>query len=365
MSKKSERISNIVTVNHDTMLEIIRKCIETRRPHMKVGRPGIGKSELDQQIVEEMKIKSIVAHPVVHDPSNYSGLPWVVDNITEDGKTTKVAEFLPIGFLRDLIYSKDILYVRLEDFGQSAPSTQAAAMQLTLERKLDNKPIGPNVVFGINTNRRQDKAAVTGILEPIKSRMLGGIYHLEVDVEGWCKWAHRKGLPAWLIGAIRYRPNFLTDWEPTNDIIGSPCPRTIAACGEVVNEKWPEHLWFDVFTGIAGQGFAGEVLGFYKIYKELPDVKKIIENPEKGIIPQDPTVEWAICAALANYANKKNLGNIIKYFERWYDHKNFENGIAHAEYVLAFFKDTLARHPELAGHSTYHKWAEKYAPKYN
>ena len=61
-------------------------------------------------------------------------------------------------------------YSFLDDLGQAPMSVQAAAMQLILARRINGFKISDKVIFMAATNRREDKAGVTGILEPVKSR---------------------------------------------------------------------------------------------------------------------------------------------------------------------------------------------------
>ena len=80
------------------------------------------------------------------------------------------AEFLPFGDLRALIQAdKDTVFF-LDDLGQAPPTVQAAAMQLILARRINGHHVSDSVTFIAATNRKQDKAGVSGILEPVKSR---------------------------------------------------------------------------------------------------------------------------------------------------------------------------------------------------
>ncbi len=58
----------------------------------------------------------------------------------------------------------------IDDLGQATPAVQAAAMQLILARTLNGHRVSDHVVFIAATNRRTDRAGVSGILEPVKSR---------------------------------------------------------------------------------------------------------------------------------------------------------------------------------------------------
>jgi len=208
-----------ITVSPGQLYESLLFSLKHRFNLLIVGAPGIGKTEIVNQACGEAGMKMIVSHPVVSDPTDYKGLPFVVDGDR--------AEFLAFGDLRQLIDAKKPSVFFLDDLGQAPPSVQAAAMQLLLARKINSHQVSDHVRFIAATNRRQDKAGVQGVLEPVKSRF-ASILHLETDHEDWVKWALEKDLPTELIAFIRFRPELLHDFKPSNDMINSPCPRTVA-----------------------------------------------------------------------------------------------------------------------------------------
>jgi hypothetical protein len=358
--KKDIQNGNILDIDPETLMRIMEWNLinDPKRASMLVGRPGIGKTDMCHQLIERLECHGIICHPAVHDQTNYSGLPWMVTGQTNSNSKMKArAEFIPIGFLRDIIDAEEQTIVVFDDFGQALPGTQAAGAQLFLERKLDNVPISPYVSFILCTNRRKDKSGVSGIYEMIKSRMLSGIFTIEPTVEAWKKWAFIDKQPTWMIALMNFKPEFITDWEATSDLVNSPCPRTIAACGDKVKLGLPRDLWFAQFSAIAGQGFATEAINFYEIHESLEHPETIIKNPKKARIDTDPAVQWATCASLAAYSKKENFAAILKYFDRWFEGKEFEDGIPRREFALAYFKDATTRYPELKSTKDYVEWS--------
>jgi len=61
-----------------------------KRPVLIKGAPGIGKSDIMAQVAQEVNADLIIMHPVVSDPTDYKGLPGIVEG---------QAEFLPYGEL--------------------------------------------------------------------------------------------------------------------------------------------------------------------------------------------------------------------------------------------------------------------------
>ncbi|GAF99527.1 unnamed protein product, partial [marine sediment metagenome] len=76
---------------------ILLVAMSNGMPVLIKGAPGVGKSDIVARVAKELKMELILSHPVVSDPTDYKGLPGIVD-----GK----AEFLPFGDLRQLMEAK-------------------------------------------------------------------------------------------------------------------------------------------------------------------------------------------------------------------------------------------------------------------
>jgi len=219
------------------------------------GAPGVGKTDIVTWAAKKLKYELLIMHPVVDSPIDYKGLGTVVD-----GK----AVFLPYGDLERLINAGKPLVVFFDDLGQAPASVQSAVMQLLLARSLNGKHISKHVRFVSATNRREDKANVSGILEPVKSRF-ASIVELNVDVDDWILWAEKKEMPKALIHYIQWRPMMLLNFVATRDIENSPCPRTVANVGNMMNDKLPEALLYEAVKGAVRQAFAAEFTSFLRV----------------------------------------------------------------------------------------------------
>lgn len=283
--------------------DLLVTCIKAGLPVLIKGQPGVGKSDIVEQAAAECKADFILRHPVVEDPTDYKGAPAVLD-----GK----ADFLPFGDLRALMLAKKLTVCMIDDLGQAAPVVQAAAMQLILARRINGHKISDKVIFISATNRREDKAGVTSILEPVKSRF-ATIVQLDVNVDDWCEWALQHDVPPELVAFIRFRPQLLSDWKPTNDIVNGPCPRTVARMGQLyaAGVRTLEPL-----AGAVGQGFATEFLGFIRVWQSLPSIDGILIDPTSGNIPDSPAALYAIVSALSGRATAANADRIVRYARR-------------------------------------------------
>jgi hypothetical protein len=279
------------------------KCMKAGLPVLIKGSPGVGKSDIVAQVSDELEMDLFISHPVVSDPTDYKGLPGIVDG---------QAEFLPFGDLLKLIEAVKPTVAFLDDLGQAPACVQAAAMQLLLARRVNGHCISNKVVFVAATNRREDRAGVTGILEPVKSRF-ATILELTPDEGEWAEWAFAHDMPGKLIAFGHFRPGLLNSFKPTSDIINSPCPRTFANAGHLINAGIED---LETLSGAVGEGCAIEMTGFFKYWNELPNLDALIMNPDKAEVPKEPAALYAVVTGLVEKVTKQNVGRIFKYGAR-------------------------------------------------
>lgn len=279
-------------------------------PVLIKGAPGIGKSDVVQQVAEETSADMILSHPAVADPTDAKGLPWVAEGGDE-------ATFLPFGELAKACKATKRTYWFLDDLGQAPAAVQASFMQLMLARRVNGHVLPDCVTFVAATNRRTDRAGVTGILEPVKSRF-ASIVELEPDLDEWCVWAFepKRNIPPELIAFLRFRPEFFCKFEPSADLTNSPMPRTWAHAAKLLNLGLPADVITEVLGGAVGQGAAVELLAFIRLFREMPSIDAILIDPDSVRIPKEPSVLYAVTTALAMKANAKNFGRVARYAER-------------------------------------------------
>ncbi len=332
--------------------KILKIGIPQHRSFLIVGPPGIGKTHIVQQCAYDVGFECQIFHLQISDPTDIKGMPWIY--IPEES-STPTAEFIPFGDLRRLIETKVPTVAFLDDFGQAPPSVQAAAMQLLWGGKLNGHKIPDCVTWLSATNRREDRAAVTGILEPIKSRNYS-ILNLEADVEDWIAWAIKADVPTVIRTFLRFDPKLLCDFEPTADMRNSPLPRTWFYLGELVKDNYPPEVEQELYAGAVGEGPALEFLAYKKIFTKLPNPKTIVNDPFKEKVPDDPAVLYALTGALANLANDKNMENIVKYAGRLYDDKEFDDNMMRGEFATVLIRDCENINPEVMETTSYIQW---------
>lgn len=292
-------------------------AIVNRLPILITGAPGIGKSDIVAQAAIDSGAELILSHPAVADPTDAKGLPWVIDGH---------ATFLPFGELRRALEATSRTVWFLDDLGQASPAVQASFMQLLLARRVNGHTLSDHVTFVAATNRRTDRAGVSGILEPVKSRF-GSIVELTTDVDDWCRWAIDHDVPPELIAFIRFQPDHLCRFTANADLVNSPVPRTWAHVARILALGLPPGIQHTAIAGAIGDGAATEFTAFLRLYAELPSVDQILIDPDAVKMPTSPATLYALSGALAHRATQQNFARIARFVDRMLQDGRGEFGV--------------------------------------
>lgn len=308
-----------ITVTPKNVKTILSRCIAGRIPVMLTGAPGVGKSDIVAQAAEAAGADVILSHPAVSDPTDAKGLPWPDQ---ERGRAT----FLPFGDLaRALEATKPTVWF-LDDLGQATPAVQASFMQLLLARQVNDHALPDCVTFVAATNRRADRAGVQGILEPVKSRF-GTIVELQPSLDDWVEWAYQNDIPAEVIAFLRFKSTMLLDFNPTADMENSPCPRTWSHVAKLVQLGLPKGVELAAIAGAVGEGAATEFVSYLGMFRDLPDIDLLLDDPYGQPLPEELNVQFAVASSMAARASKENFGRVVKYALRLHENRQSEFGV--------------------------------------
>ena len=308
----------------------VATCIANHWALLVTGSPGIGKSDILAQGVADAGADSIVSHPVVSDPTDAKGLPWPAAD-------HESATFLPFGDLaRALAVTRPTAWV-LDDLGQATDTVQASFMQPLLTHRAGGRQLPEDLVFLAATNRRVDRAAVKGMIEPVKSRFLS-IIELVPDIDQWCAWALDHGICAEVVAFIRFRPELLDAFEPSADIVNSPIPRTWSHVSQLMSVELDPAIRAAAICGAVGDGAGSEFLAFLSLWAELPNIDQITIDPDSAAIPAQPGTLYAVCTALGRRVTAGNFPRIARYAERLTDAN-------HGEFAALLLRDCIRSEP--------------------
>jgi hypothetical protein len=293
------------------------KAILNKGRIILVGKPGLGKTALVKQARTEVStmlnqdIDMITLYGSISDPTDFKGYPAIIA-----GKGT----FVPFGDLEKIITANRLMILFMDDLGLSMPATQGAMMSL-LDKLKDN----PNVVVIGATNGRGDRANVSGLLEPVKSRF-DSIINMEFSMDDWIAdfaiGAVEAGtMPLELVAFNRFRPDLMYSVKPSADLVNGPCPRTVEALGKLMMMDLDTEDQYEAFSGAVGEAYTAELMGFLPVWKKLPSIAQILQDPVGAAIPDSTdksaaSIYFAITAALSKKCSDVNFERICKYAAR-------------------------------------------------
>lgn len=296
---------------------LLKAMVLKRHPLLITGMPGIGKTSVVYQVADELTQETatqydvVVEHPAVSDPTDYKGIPMLPLPGEDTGK------FVALGNLALILKATNPTIYFFDDLGQATPAVQAACMQLFLARHVNGHKIPDCVTFVGATNRRQDRAGVSGILEPVKSRFKS-IVEMAPDLNDSCAWMLKNGKSTKMVAFLRYRGTasdggLLAKFEPSADLTNSPLPRTWENASDVEELGLPEDIEAVALAGAVGPAAAQEYLAFRALYGSIVNIDHILADPTKAKIPTRPDQIYATVVGLAGRANVNNFDRIATY----------------------------------------------------
>lgn len=280
----------------------VNACFETTVPVWLWSAPGLGKSSLIHQIGAKRQWPVIDLRAVLMDPTDIRGLPF-----PDKGKRTVqwfTPEFLPTD-------GEGILF--LDELAQAPELVLNSFFQLVWDRRVGDYKLPPGWRIAAASNRQQDRAGAKRPNLGIMRRFLH--LDIEVDHEDWHTWAVSNNILPEVRSFLRFRPNFLHQFEPEK--LGDkeknfPCPSSWEVVSRLFSSL-PQSVRLESVRGVVGQAASLEFISYCNMYTQLPDLEMILTDPENATLPSEASVVYAIIGSLTERAKtaKQTVLNAI------------------------------------------------------
>ncbi|MGB1109506.1 MAG: AAA family ATPase [Gammaproteobacteria bacterium] len=270
-------------------------------PVMLWGPPGVGKSQMVQQIGEHHAVPVIDIRLSQMEPSDLRGIPfrsgtqveWAVPAILPDAERHGVS---------------GILF--LDEITSAPPSVSAAAYQLILDRRLGEYKVPDGWAIFAAGNRQGDRGVTYTMPSPLANRFS----HFEVDVnlDDWVAWAYANGMDERVIGFLRFRPELLFDFDPAHNPVAFPSPRSWEFAHRALQKFGSNReLMIGALQSCVGPAAGIELSAFVDNLDQMPDLDAILRGEEVPV-PKEIDLQYAVAASLVGRAIKAKGGDNAK-----------------------------------------------------
>jgi hypothetical protein len=318
-------MSDTRTVTSAQARKSLLKAFRVQRPLFLWGPPGIGKSELVENITTELGGLMIDLRLGQMEPTDIRGIPFYNKDI---GKM----DWAPPVELPDEEMAKDypIVVLFLDELNSAAPSVQSAAYQLILNRRIGKYRLPKNVVMVAAGNRESDKGVTYRMPTPLANRFLH--QEMKVDFASWQEWAVTHKVHKDVVGYLSFAKQDLYDFDSKSSSRAFATPRTWSFVSELLEEDdSDDNTLTNLIAGTVGEGLAVKFMAHRKISGRMPQPEDILNGKVTTLDVKEVSAMYSLVismcyelkAAVENKVESKKFHEMADNF-LGYMMKNFE-----------------------------------------
>lgn len=350
MAKNKEAINSVIALRPKLLVDTLEGLVwDIHRPVCLEGSPGLGKTSVFKQLAkrlgEKHKVKFgfVLKHLPTMQPEDF-GLP--LPNVDKTKIKFIVPDWFPTQAAVDAGLFPKYGILLMDDRNQAEAAHQKILANIVQERELHGEKLAEGWTVGSTGNRQSDRAGANKVLTHLRNRET--VLMFQPDLDEWCDWAYQNDIRPEVISFLRFRPNFLSDFDAQRED-GNPTPRAWAEGVSPILGRVPVASEYACVAGAVGEGAGSEFMAFLKIFRDLPDPDEIIKDPKRAPVPENQATKYALCGALSQRATYANFGNIIEYTHR-----------LEPEYSVITVMDAARRDKGFGSTTEFAKWAAKY-----
>jgi len=338
------------------------KAFKHKRPLFLWGPPGIGKSELVADIAKELGGYMIDLRLGQMEPTDIRGIPFY------NKEVGKMDWAEPIDLPDEELASQyPIVILFLDEMNSSAPSVQAAAYQLILNRRIGKYKLPENVVMVAAGNRESDKGVTYRMPTPLANRFIH--QEMKCDFASWQDWAVTHNIHKDIIGYLGSNKQDLYDFDPKSSSRAFATPRSWSFVSEILSDDdSDEETITNLISGTIGEGLAIKFNGHRKISGRMPKPEDILTGKVTTLDVKEVSAMYSLvismCYELKDAVEKKisdkEFHTMSDYFFA-YMMKNFETELVVMGARIALTVYNLPFQPtKLKNFDEFHKRFGKY-----
>jgi hypothetical protein len=281
-------MSDTRTVTSGQARKSLLKAFSKQRPVFLWGPPGIGKSELVAEITRELGGHMIDLRLGQMEPTDIRGIPFY----NKDSGKMDWAE--PVDLPTEELSSEyPVVVLFLDELNSAAPSVQAAAYQLILNRRVGKYVLPKNVVLVAAGNRESDKGVTYRMPTPLANRFVH--QEMRVDFPSWQEWAVNNGIHKDVVGYLSFAKQDLYDFDPKSASRSFATPRSWTFVSQFLEEEdSDEDTLMNLIAGTVGEGLAVKFMSHRKIAGRMPKPEDILAGKVKDLDVKEVSAMYSL-----------------------------------------------------------------------
>ena len=345
MNTRSVSIAQAVKLLSALYVAAIQKCVSFKElpAVMLWGPPGVGKSQGIRQMADTLrketgkKVSITDVRLLLFNPVDLRGIP------AANADRTLAVWLRPKIF--DLNPSKEYINILfLDEITACPPSVQAAAYQLTLDRKVGEHALPDNTIVICAGTRTNDRSVAYNMPRALANRLC----HLEIvsDSDRWLEWAVKQSLHPYIVGFVSFHREHLMRFAADNDDLAFATPRSWEMVSSILKLNDNVAQVFDMVSGCIGQGVALEFLTYSRVFATLPDIATIFAGRSPSA-PCGSDALYALCSSMTKYADEllhgdRKINNTGSVEQCVSNAAEYANKKLPPEFAVLFLKNLLA-----------------------
>jgi len=300
MANKTAETTRVVTLAEARTA--LKHAFTKTRPVMLWGPPGIGKSDIVRQVAEETGREVVDIRLTLYDPTDLKGFPYF------DEKTKTMAWAPPMELPTD---PKSNAIILLDELNSAAPSVQAAAYQLVLDRKIGTYKLPKGVDIIAAGNRDSDRGVTYRMPTPLANRFTHLTLTANADV--WLDYAVKNQLHSDVVGYIGFAKQDLYDFDPRSNSIAFATPRSWKFTSDLLQDSdgLPESTITDLVAGTIGEGLAVKFMSHRKYAASLPNAGEVLDGKVSELTVKEVSAMYSLIISLC-YELKERQTKLAK-----------------------------------------------------
>ena len=280
------------TVGPKNAKKSLRKAFKNKRPVFLWGPPGIGKSDVIKQLGLELDAHVIDVRLSLWEPTDIKGIPYFDSN-------SNTMVWAPPSELPSKEFAKNHKQIILfmDEMNSAAPSVQAAAYQLVLNRRVGTYELPDNVVMVAAGNRETDKGVTYRMPAPLANRFV----HLEMtyDFDDWLEWAAENRIHTDVVGFLSFSKKDLYDFDPKSSSRAFATPRSWVFVSELLHDDDTDvETLTDLTSGAVGEGLAIKFMAHRKHASKMPNPSDILAGKVKKMDSKEISAMYSLTVSL-------------------------------------------------------------------